>query len=206
MDSHVFVDNSNIYGGAQRAAATLEPNALWIAVRVYYRNFFRLIEGNDTVVTRVLGGSIPPGNEGLWQTARDLGYNTDLLHRIENDTGNLVEQGVDELLHLKIANVLLDYNAPQKLVLCTEDGSESNFGTSFLRQAERAVKRGWTVEIWSWRQQLSGKFDSLRNIGSGTINTKHLDPHYMAITFVKGGTYFLGTSSVTVNDRVVGRL
>jgi len=69
---HVFIDNSNIYGGAQRAAETLEPDAIWLAVRVYLRNFVNLIEGGDAV-TRVLAGSVPPGNDSLWQNARDLG-------------------------------------------------------------------------------------------------------------------------------------
>src|SRR6266436_1718292 len=134
MDTHIFIDNSNIYGGAQRAAATLEPEALWKAVRLYFRNFARLVEGNDNTITRILGGSVPPGNEPLWEHARDAGYNTDLLKRIENDIGNLVEQGVDEVMHLKIANALLDYAAPQKLVICTGDGSDSDYGTSFRQQ------------------------------------------------------------------------
>src|SRR5262245_868408 len=100
MAHHIFVDNSNIYGGAQRAAGTIEPGAHWMSVRIYYRNLFRLIEGED-VATRVLAGSVPPGNDALWQVARDLGYNTDLLQRVEQDDGRLVEQAVDEMLHLK---------------------------------------------------------------------------------------------------------
>ncbi|WP_156963752.1 NYN domain-containing protein [Muricoccus aerilatus] len=109
---HIFFDNSNIYGGSRRAAETIEPNAPWIAVRIYYRNLFRLIEGQGDVKTRVLSGSVPPENELLWQTARDLGYNTDLLRKVERDNGRLGEQGVDEMLHLKIANTILDYPAP----------------------------------------------------------------------------------------------
>jgi hypothetical protein len=36
----------------------LEPDAIWLAVRVYLRNFVNLIEGGDAV-TRVLAGSVP---------------------------------------------------------------------------------------------------------------------------------------------------
>ncbi len=75
MARHIFIDNSNIYGGAQRAAETLEPNAHWLSIRVYYRNLCGLIEGSD-VTTRVLAGSVPPGNEPLWETMRNLGYDT----------------------------------------------------------------------------------------------------------------------------------
>ncbi|MBI4314549.1 MAG: NYN domain-containing protein [Chloroflexi bacterium] len=203
MDSHIFIDNSNMYGGAQRAAGTNEPAALWMAVRLYYRSFFLLIEGSDTAITRMLGGSVPPGNDALWQHARDAGYNTDLLKRVENDSGNLVEQGVDEVMHLKIANVLLDYEPPQKLIICTGDGNESDFGTSFLQQAKRALKRGWHVDVWSWKDQLSGKFDRLRGTGSGTLTVNELDNHYWYITFVRRGTYFVGTTPVAVADRIV---
>src|SRR5260370_26084694 len=158
MARHIFVDNSNIYGGAQRAAETLEPGALWMSVRVYYQNFFKLIEG-DAVTTRILAGSVPPGNEALWQTTRDLGYNTDLLRRVEQDDGRLTEQAVDEMLHLKIANALLDYEPPQTLVIASGDGQDSQWETSFPRQAERALKRGWNVEVWSWSKQLTGKYN-----------------------------------------------
>ncbi len=40
------------------------------------------------------------------------GYDTDLLRRVEADDGRLIEQGVDEMLHLKIANALLDSKRP----------------------------------------------------------------------------------------------
>ena len=104
MARHVFIDNSNIYGGAQRAAPTLEPGVVWPAVRVYFRNLVQLIERGGGVATRVLAGSVPPGSEDLWEHARRLGYNTDILRRVASDDGRLVEQAVDEVLLLKIAN------------------------------------------------------------------------------------------------------
>ena len=203
MDSHIFIDNSNIFGGAQRAAATHEPEAVWMAVRLYYRNFFQLLERETNPVTKVLAGSVPPGNEVLWEHARRYGYNTDLLHRIERDDGRLVEQGVDEIAHLKIANVLLDHEPPQTLVLVTGDGNDSDFGTSFTKQAERALKRGWDVHVWSWADQLSGKFARLSSIGSGNLVVNQLDNHYRSITFVQGGTYDVNGSQVNVSGRVV---
>lgn len=159
MARHVFVDNANIYGGAARAAQTIEPGTLWMSIRVYYRNLFNLIEGAD-VSTRVLAGSVPPGNELLWQAARDLGYNTDLLRRVEQDDGRLIEQAVDEMLHLKIANALLDHDPPQTLVIASGDGRDSQWETSFPGQAERALKRGWDVEVWSWVTNLRNNMTS----------------------------------------------
>jgi hypothetical protein len=205
MDAHIFIDNSNAFGGAQRAAATFEPEAVWLAVRLYYRNFFRIIESDHNPVTRVLAGSVPPGNDVLWEHARSTGYDTDLLRKVESDDGRLVEQGVDEIAHLKIANVLLDFDPPQVLVLVTGDGNNSDFGTSFTQQAERAIKRGWNVEVWSWKEQLSGKLKRLAESNPQRMKVIYFDPHYWALTFVQGGTYRLNGNTINVSGRVVHR-
>lgn len=193
MPAHIFVDNSNIFGGAQRAAKTLEPDVPRQAVRVYYRNFFSLLEhGHGAVKTRILGGSVPPGNEALWDYARKAHYNTDLLKRVVSDDGRLVEIGVDEILHLKIANVVHDYKVPQTLVLGTGDGARSTYGTSFRDQAVRALGRGWSVRVYSWRDQLSNKF---RELVCDTVDMRiiELDDYYQSLTF-------------TTLGRVVGKL
>lgn len=93
MDAHVFIDNSNVFGGAQRAAEAIEPGIVRKSVRVYYKNLFKLIENGFRPVTRVLAGSLPPGNDSLWDHARNKGYDTDLLHRVDRDDGRVAEQG-----------------------------------------------------------------------------------------------------------------
>ena len=203
MPAHVFVDNSNIFGGVQRTASVAEPAAPWPAIRLYYRNFVQLIEGRHGILTRVLAGSVPPGNEDLWEYARSAGYDTSLLRKIEKDDGRLGEQGVDELLHLKIANVLLDYDPPQTLVLGTGDGQLGQFGTSFEQQVSRALKLGWDVEVWSWGMQLSGRFAKLRSPSGASATIHVLDPYYRSITFVKGGDYQLKDGRHMVAPRIV---
>jgi hypothetical protein len=187
MATHIFVDNANIFGGAQRAAKEIEPRVPWHTIRVDFRNFFKLLEhGHEEIRTRVLGGSVPPGNDELWEYARKSGYNTDLLKRVDSDDGRLVEQGVDELLHLKIANVLLDHSSPQTLVLGTGDGSRSTFGTSFRDQVVRALRLKWNVRVYSWKAQLSRK---LRDLDCDTVDMKlhELDNHYYSLTFTTEG-------------------
>jgi hypothetical protein len=203
---HVFIDNSNIFGGAQRASQTHEPHFPRFAVRVYIPNLIKLIEGSRPVGTKAFAGSVPPGNDDLWAYAQRHGYNTDLLRRVEHDDGRLVEQGVDELLHLKIANALLDNEGANTLVLATGDGSVSDFGTGFVLQAERALKRGWEVEVWSWRGQLSRNFAKLQVQGR-TVTVRELDPFYFSTTFVRAGVYRDGSGKeVHVADRVVSSL
>jgi hypothetical protein len=190
MARHVFVDNSNIFGGAQRVAESRDHYEPWRSVRIHYKHLFQLVEGDD-VATRGLAGSVPPGNDALWQIARDLGYKTDLLHRVERDDGRLVEQGVDEMLHLKIANALLDHDPSQTLVIVSGDGRVSQWDTSFPGQVLRALKRGWNVEVWSWAEQLTRKYAQIQRDYPGRVIISTLDPYYRSITFVKEGTYDL---------------
>lgn len=206
---HVFFDNSNIFGGAQREAERLESSLPWPAIRIYYRNLFRLIEGRGEVQTKVLTGSVPPGNDTLWQTARDLGYDTNLLRRVNADDGRLVEQGVDEMLHLKIANTILD-NArsrqSQCLVIASGDGNISEFNTSFPLQAERALKMGWDVEIWSWSLQMTSRYAAIAATYPRKVHLNSLDPYYGSVTFVKGGGYRFQGEAIHVEERVVAPL
>lgn len=189
MSAHVFIDNSNVFLGAQRAGKAREAHVPRFAIRIYIRHLVKLVEGNHRVHTRVLAGSVPPGNDALWDYARAAGYDTDLLNKIERDDGRFGEQAVDEMLHLKIANALLDHEAPQTLVLVTGDGKVSDFGTSFPLQAERALKRNWNVEVWSWTEQLSQAFRALSQRYPQQLCVRPLDYHYPKITFVVPGQY-----------------
>jgi hypothetical protein len=93
---------------------------------------FNFIEQGREASTRILAGSVPPSSEELWAFARKKKYQTDLLGRVETDDGSIVEQGVDEILHLKIANVVLDNPNIDTLVVATGDGTLSKFGTGFI--------------------------------------------------------------------------
>lgn len=202
----MFVDNSNVIGGAQKTAS-IQEGAPWQSVRIYWRNFFEFIEADYLPVTRVFAGSLPPGNEELWQYARDFGYDTSLLHRVQQDDGRLAEQAVDEILHLKIAEVLLDFEAPQTLVLVTGDGKVSDFGTSFIAQAERALKRGWRVDILSWRAGLSRKYETLNARNPDSVDLVFLDDVYAAVTFLRPIEYTDATGrTLTARERVVSPL
>jgi hypothetical protein len=182
LAAHVFVDTTNIFFGARDTAARVEPDAPSIAVRLYYPNLFRLIEGRDQIATRVLAGSIVGPREALTSLARRAGYETMLFDIVARD------QAVEELLHLKIANCLLDHDAgEQVLVLVTGEGNQSTCGTSFPGMIERALKHGWSVQVWSWKLQLSTAYRSLAT--HPKVRVQCLDPYYPNITFVKGGQF-----------------
>ncbi|KAG0293977.1 hypothetical protein BGZ96_001961 [Linnemannia gamsii] len=72
--------------------------------------------------------------------------------------GAQAEQGVDELLHLKMLETLLDHE-PATIVLASGDGNDSEFGGGgFYAVIRRALDRGWHVEVVSWEDQLSGVY------------------------------------------------
>jgi hypothetical protein len=186
---HVFYDNSNAWGGAQAHRAANEPEVPWVALRIHTTHMFRLIEQGRQAVTRVLAGSVPPSSEELWEWARKNRYQTALLRKVESDDGSIIEQGVDEVLHLKIANVLIDHPNTDVLVVVTGDGNLSEFGTGFLSQIERAIKLGWKVEVWSWSRTLSRKYLTLAKKWPGQLKLIALDPFYESVTFVQPGHY-----------------
>ena len=196
-----FPRNSNIFGGAQSAARQQEQ-APWQSVRVEYEQLFRLLlHGKQNRRTSMLAGSVPPGNEALWDAARDAGFDTTLLKRVDDDNGRLVEQGVDEAIHLRIANILLDSEIPGLLVIATGDGATTSQGSSFTQQVRRAAKRGWTIEVWSWAESLSPLLRNTRAEFPSSITISKLDEWYYSVVFLKGGKYYRGSDIIDLATR-----
>ncbi|KAI4205261.1 MAG: hypothetical protein LQ350_000583 [Teloschistes chrysophthalmus] len=69
-----------------------------------------------------------------------------------------VEQAVDEILHLKILESIVDAASPSTMVLATGDAAEAEYSQGFLRMAERALEKGWRVELVSFSKNMSGMY------------------------------------------------
>lgn len=67
-----------------------------------------------------------------------------------------VEQGVDEVLHCKMMESVLDAETPGTMVLATGDAACAEYSSGFGAMVERALKKGWTVELCSWSKNISG--------------------------------------------------
>lgn len=70
------------------------------------------------------------------------------------------EQGVDELLQLKLHQALADAETPpppgSTIVLATGDGNAGQFNEEgFLGCVRTALKKGWRVELYAWEIGLS---------------------------------------------------
>jgi hypothetical protein len=64
------------------------------------------------------------------------------------------EQGVDEVLHLKMLQSVVD-DKPGTAVLATGDAAEAEFSDGFKKNVERLLNNGWNVEIIGWSKGIS---------------------------------------------------
>ena len=69
-----------------------------------------------------------------------------------------VEQAVDEILHLKMMESVVDAAEPATMVLATGDAAEAEYSGGFLKMVERALGKGWKVELACWKQNMSGAY------------------------------------------------
>lgn len=66
-----------------------------------------------------------------------------------------MEQAVDEILHLKMLESIVDTDQPSTIVLVTGDAAEAEYSDGFLKMVERALHKGWTVELVSFSCTIS---------------------------------------------------
>lgn len=69
-----------------------------------------------------------------------------------------VEQGVDEILHLKMMESILDAEKPSTMVLATGDANCGEYSSGFIAMVERALRKGWKVELTSWSKNTSSMY------------------------------------------------
>lgn len=203
MALHVFWDNSNIYVGMLAAKKLKEPEVPQVAMRVDFENLVNLVHKDRETGHLVLAGSVPPECRALWQHARKHGYDAKLLKRVDNR-----EQAVDEVLHLRIADALLDIfpHRDKTIALLTGDGATSpHGGLSFPHLLERALKNGCRCEVYSWSQCLSNSFRQLQRNYPDMMDIFHLDDYYYQLTFVKPGKYYTDPSQKHNRTFFVGR-
>ncbi|KAK4156836.1 hypothetical protein C8A00DRAFT_30274 [Chaetomidium leptoderma] len=65
------------------------------------------------------------------------------------------EQGVDELLHLKILQSAMDTARPATMVLATGDAATAQYSDGFKKNIERVLALGWNIELYGWSRNIS---------------------------------------------------
>jgi hypothetical protein len=84
------------------------------------------------------------------------------------------EQGVDEILHMKILESIVDRKTvgsqtPPTIVLATGDAAKAEYSGGFLENVLRALRGGWRVELVSWSKGLSRDYERLLTKWSGSF-------------------------------------
>ena len=151
-----------------------------------FHSFALILERGRPVAKRILVGSRPL--TPALSEAEQCGYETSILERVMKArelplhlrrTGNgagttsgassssdaiagppqrMVEQAVDEILHLKILESLVDVTKPSTIVLASGDAAEAEYSGGFLKMVERALEKGWSVELVSFTGNTSSAY------------------------------------------------
>jgi hypothetical protein len=153
-------------------------------VPMSFHNLSLVLERGRPAAKRVLVGS---DRFPIIQQAKRIGYETNILERVhklkeltprqkkfgsgggasglssgsETNTESRekwVEQAVDEILHLKILESLIDATSPSVICLATGDAAIAEYSGGFMKMVERALHKGWMVELVSFKLNTSGAY------------------------------------------------
>ncbi|MYC14365.1 MAG: NYN domain-containing protein [Gemmatimonadetes bacterium] len=177
----IYLDNSNIFISAQEAAAEREGEAARSRVRIHFRNLLALAQAGRPIERAIAVGSIPPELRQMWNRLENEDVEVQLLER-----GALQgsEQGVDQVLQTIMLRDTVDYNGvPGIAVLLTGDGSGFVDGVGFHADIERMHRRGWDIEVLSWRHSCNRR---MREWAEENGKFIALDDFYNSITFLEG--------------------
>lgn len=74
------------------------------------------------------------------------------------DPPRMIEQGVDEILHMKMLESIVDAERPSTMVLATGDAAAAEYSPGFQAMVLRALNKGWRVELISWSKSISSHY------------------------------------------------
>ncbi|KXL45034.1 hypothetical protein M433DRAFT_67660, partial [Acidomyces richmondensis BFW] len=203
---HVFVDASNIFIGFTdrlRRSRGIPESVKLPQAKISFDALALLMERGRPVAKRVLVGSTP--HISAFDVAKAIGYECSILEKVfkareltdrqmlnerdqtcANGPGQArtpqygpkknIEQAVDEVLHLKIAESIFDFE-PSTIVLATGDAAEAEYSGGFLAMVVRALRYGWKVELVSWKKSLSSMYRRSELFETGRFRIIFLDEY-----------------------------
>jgi len=177
MSINVFWDNSNIWLVGQKVCSGREAGKEGI-FRIHFANLFNYVVSGREVNYAFVGGSLPPSNDDLWRRFEKLGARVETQERGALNGG---EVAVDQAIQMAMLELILDKDEPETIVLLTGDGNGYQDGKGFIKQLERAVSKGWKIEVVSWD---AGCNRYLKQYAQENGIYKALEPAYEEITFL----------------------
>ncbi|KAF3169588.1 hypothetical protein TWF788_010416 [Orbilia oligospora] len=182
---HVFVDYSNIsigfYDSVKKLLSDTKKSSRPPQIQhISFKTLSLILERGRPATKKVLVGSTR--NNDLKSEAQDLNYEVSILQRVprENQDSSATskpssrgyasepeqsrkrtgEQAVDEVLIMKILESLVDC-CPSTIVLATGDGNITQFSDGFYKAVERALEKGWNVELVAFKRTISKSWKKL---------------------------------------------
>lgn len=98
------------------------------------------------------------GNSGPGGGQSGTGSGSETTTTVQYAPEKWVEQAVDEILHLKMMESVVDAEEPSTMVLATGDAAEAEYSGGFLKMVERALGKGWSIELASFKHNTSGAY------------------------------------------------
>ncbi len=176
----IYWDNSNIFISAQQVAADTEGEEARSRARIHFPNLMELAHGRREIQRAIAVGSVPPELRHVWNRIENEGVTVQLQER-----GALHgrEIGVDQALQTAMLRDTVDFNgSPGIVVLLTGDGAGFDDGVGFHADLERMHRRGWLIEVLSWRHSCSRR---MREWAEANGKFIALDDFYSSITFLE---------------------
>lgn len=164
---HIIVDLSNIVIGfynTMKLARGLPLNKRIHKPAFSFKNFDTLLRRDRATAQRIAASSYSTRSSQAEprpfhiEDAKALGYETIALQRVPSLLGSSAEQeqGVDEILHLKMVQAVLDLQGrPATMILATGDAANAQYSDGFKSNVERALVAGWNVELYSWGSSIA---------------------------------------------------
>ena len=176
----IYWDNSNIFVSVREIAAEREGAGARRRVRIDFRNMLELAHAGRAIEHAVAVGSIPPELRHVWNRLENLGVTVQLLER--GAMGGR-EQGVDQALQVAMLRDMADYNGdPGIVAMLTGDGAGFADGVGFHADLERMRRRGWRIEVISWRYSCNRR---MREWAEENGKFIALDDFYDSVTFLE---------------------
>ncbi|KAJ2898426.1 hypothetical protein MKZ38_003933 [Zalerion maritima] len=169
---HIFIDVSNIVLGWLSLLRTNNGMSYQNRVRqppFCFPNLHRILCRGRKPGRCFAIGSSSPGNRSrhLEEAEEVCHYDVQDMPRITVADSSLYpsspkkwkEHFVDETLHLRMSESIIDHE-PATMVVGTGDGNAAEYSEGFYKYIVRALKRGWRVELVSFRSSISWAYNN----------------------------------------------
>jgi hypothetical protein len=179
---YFYLDFMNIAAGARHAAEEQDSPFSGRYVRIHAYNLRRLVQGSRRWMRGFAATALWQRNAGLCQRYCDAGID---LHVYERGSYSGREQGVDQIIQGEMRKLLPARVKRGVIALATGDGNGHQVGEGFIPTLSDLREAGFSIEVYSWRDCLSG---ALRNWVQGHNGIViELDRFFRQVTFSDDG-------------------